>query len=199
MAAGSDGFTAVSSKECPMFSRVSLALGAATVLLALTPGAARAACRYSPLDEQSLQTSIQGDRFEIAGGKIAAAKAVTPGVRALAVRLRRDHTKSLREAVAVAHRLRIDVPAKPSPTEEWELQTVAAMSGEPFDAAYAYLEIQDHKQDIEEANMERMHGRNAGVRALARSDLPVLRKHLRVSKLALWAIPGAWPPEPAAK
>src|SRR4051812_12634525 len=121
-----------------MFSRAKLALAAATVLVAVSPGSADAASRYSPLDEQMLQSSIQGDRFEIAGGKMAEGKAVTAGVRALAARLVRDHTKSLREAVGVAHRLGIDVPPTPSPVQEWELQTVGSMSAEPFDAAYAY-------------------------------------------------------------
>jgi putative membrane protein len=181
-----------------MLSRAQAAFVAATALLVVLPGSAHAASRYSPLDEQILQSSIQGDRFEIAGGKIGEAKAVTPAVRALAVRLVRDHTKSLREAVKVAHGLGIDVPPAPSPTEEWELKTVAPMSGDAFDAAYAYLEVQDHKQDIEEANTEREHGLNKRVRALESSDLPVLRTHLRLSKRALWAIPGAWPPEPAA-
>ena len=181
-----------------MFSRVQLAFAATTAALVVSPGAAQAASPYSPLDEQLLQSSIQGDRFEIAGGKIAEAKAVTPAVRALGVRLVRDHSKSLHEAIAVAHRLGIDVPAAPSTTEEWELKTIAPMSDEPFDAAYAYLEVQDHKHDIEETNMEIEHGLNAAVRALARTDLPVLRTHLRLSKQALWAIPGTWPPEPAA-
>jgi putative membrane protein len=181
-----------------MFSRLKLTLTAAVGLLVLSPAAAHAASPYSPLDEQSLRTSIQGDRFEIAGGKIGEANAVTPAVRALAVRLVRDHTKSLREAIAVAHRLGIDVPKAPSTTEEWELKTIAPMSGDPFDAAYAYLEIQDHKQDIEDTNMELEHGLNPSVRALARTDVPVLRTHLRLSKHALWEIPGAWPPEPTS-
>ena len=181
-----------------MFSRVKLALVAATGLLVVSPGAAQAASRYSPLDEQSLQTSIQGDRFEIAGGKIGQANAVTPAVRALAARLIRDHTKSLHEAVRVAHQLGIDVPPTPSTSEEWELKTIAAMSGESFDASYSYLEIQDHKQDIEEAHTEIEHGLNSRIRGLPRSDLPVLRTHLRLSKRALWEIPGPWPPEPAA-
>src|SRR3954465_1276989 len=165
-----------------MFPRAKAALIAATALLVVLPGSAHAASRYSPLDEEILQTSIQGDRFEVAGGKLGEAKAVTPAVRALAARLVRDHSKSLREAITVAHRLGIDVPAAPSPSEEWELETIASASGDPFDAAYAYLEVQDHKQDIEETNMEIQQGFNAGVRALARTDLPVLRTHLRLSK-----------------
>jgi putative membrane protein len=173
---------------------INLAAAAAAAALVLVPSAARAAT-YSPLDESSLQTSIQGDRFEIAGGKLAQARAVTPAVRALGARLVTDHTKSLHEAVALAHKLGIDVPGSPSTTQEWELTTLRGMSGMPFDAAYAYLEIQDHKQDIEESVMEVREGFNHSVRHLALSDLPTLRTHLRLSKQALWKIPGKWPPE----
>jgi putative membrane protein len=173
---------------------IKLAVGVAAAALMAFPGAARAAT-YSPLDESSLQTSIQGDRFEIAGGKIAQSQGVTPGVRALGARLVADHTKSLHEAAALAHKLGIEVPGSPTPSEEWELTTIAGMSGTAFDAAYAHLEVQDHKQDIEETAMEFQKGLNHSVRHLAHSDLPMLRTHLRLSKQALWAIPGTWPPE----
>jgi|SRR4051794_28658455 len=175
--------------------RLKLAAGAAMAALMALPAAAHAAAVYSPLDESSLQTSIQGDRFEIAGGKLAQSKGVTPGVRALGARLVKDHAKSLREAVSLAHKLGIEVPGSPTPSEEWELATVGGLSGTSFDAAYTYLEVQDHKQDIEESSMEFEKGLNHSVRHLAHSDLPTLRTHLRLSKQALWAIPGTWPPE----
>jgi hypothetical protein len=54
------------------------------------------------------------------------------------------------------------------------------MSGMPFAAAYAYPEIHDHKQDIEESVMEVRKGLNHSVRHLAHSDLPTLRTHLRL-------------------
>src|SRR4051812_36048737 len=171
-------------------------LGALTAAaLAFAPGAAHAATVYSPLDETMLQASIQGDRFEIAGGRIAAARAVTPAVGSLGARLVKDHSKSLREAVALARRLGIAVPATPTTSEEWELAAVSAMSGPEFDAAYAYLEIQDHKMDIEDSRNELDHGLNHSVRHMAHEDLPVLRMHLRLSEQALWKIPGRWPPE----
>jgi len=176
--------------------RSMLAAGAATAALVAFPGAARAAATtYSPLDESSLQGSIQGDRFEIAGGKLAQSKGATPGVRALGKRLVTDHTKSLHEAVALAHKLGIGVPGTPTTSQEWELTTLAGFSDASFDAAYAYLEVQDHKQDIDEAKMEVKEGLNHSIRHLAHSDLPTLRTHLRLSKQALWAIPGKWPPE----
>jgi putative membrane protein len=163
------------------------ALGAAILALALVPGAARAASVYSPLDEDILRTSIQGDRFEITGGKLAATHAGSAQVQRLGARLVKDHTKSLREAVALAKRLGISVPSDPSTTEEWELSAVSSVTGKAFDVAYSSLEVQDHKQDIEEVHTELEGGLNRSVIALEHKDLPTLRFHLHLSKLAFWA------------
>ena len=65
------------------------------------------------------------------------------------------------------------------------------MSGTGFDAAYAKLEIQDHKQDIEESKTEAREGVNSSVRALARKDLPTLRAHLKLANRALAAVAGS--------
>ena len=164
-------------------------LGAAAVVtaLALAPAAAHAAAPYSPLDEQILRSSIQGDRFEVIGGRIAETHAGSVRVKHLGTRLVKDHTKSLREAVALAKRLGISVPSTPSTTEEWELAVVFGLSGNAFDIVYSRLEIQDHKQDIEDVHTELQGGLNADVRALERKDLPTLRYHLHLSKLAWWA------------
>jgi putative membrane protein len=171
-----------------MNRKLSSALAAAVVGLALVPGAARAATTtYSPLDEEILRTSIQGDRFEIIGGRIAETHAGSARVQRLGARLVKDHTKSLREAVALAKQLGISVPSAPSTTEEWELGVVSALSGKAFDVAYSRLEIQDHKMDIEDVHTEQEGGFNAKVIALEHKDLPTLRFHLHLSKLAFWA------------
>src|SRR3954462_2686090 len=133
-----------------MMHRVRTLSVLAAVLVAATPALAQART-YSPLDEEMLKTSIQGDRFEVAGGKLAQSKGTTPEIKALGARLVKDHAKSLKEAVQLARRLGISVPKTPSPSQEWELDVVGGMSGTGFDAAYAKLEIQDHKQDIEES------------------------------------------------
>jgi putative membrane protein len=149
-----------------------------------TASASAATKPYSPLDEYLLQSSIQGDRFEIAGGKIAQANGASPAVKALGARLVTDHTKSLKDAITVAKRLKIFVPKTPTPSQEWELTVVDALSGSPFDVAYTLLEVQDHKQDIEDAKTELKHGANAAILKLARTDLPILRKHLKLSEQA---------------
>src|SRR3954471_17997085 len=91
--------------------------------LSLFAFAATAAATASapPQDENWLMTSISGDRFEIAGGKIALARATTPVVRSLAQRLIKDHSKSLRDALELAHEWGMKGPPAATPTQQWQL------------------------------------------------------------------------------
>jgi putative membrane protein len=169
-----------------------VALTAAAVACLGSTGVASAKAHhsYSAWDEEWLMTSIQGDRFEIQGGQLAASKATNPAVKALGARLVKDHTKSLGEAVKAAKKLGISVPKSPTPSEQWELKVVASFSGSDFDRWYSDLEVQDHKQDIEESNAEVKMGSNRQVRKLAKTDLPMLKTHLSLSKAALQAAGG---------
>jgi hypothetical protein len=56
------------------------------------------------------------------------------------------------------------------------------VTGTPFDRSYAFLEVQDHIQDIQETRDEIRDGCNKTVRSLARDDLPVLRRHLAIAR-----------------
>jgi putative membrane protein len=159
----------------------------ATVIAAVLSAASvagAAAKPYSPLDEYMLQSSIQGDRFEIAGGQLAQSNGTSATIKSLGARLVKDHRKSLSDAVKVAKQLKISVPKTPTPSQEWELSMLAGLPATSFDAAYASLEVQDHKQDIDDTKTEISEGLNAKVRHLAREDLPVLRQHLKLSKQA---------------
>lgn len=144
--------------------------------------------KYSAWDEQWLQTSIAGDRFEIAGGKIAEAKG-SPIVQALGARLIKDHTQSLEESVALAKRLGIEVPTEPEPSMQWELSIVRSLSNAQFNYWYSSLEVKDHQQDIQETTDEVNDGTNQDVRKLASTDLPMLQTHLELSEQALKASP----------
>jgi putative membrane protein len=145
---------------------------------------------YSAWDEEWLMMSIQGDRFEIQGGDLAQKKATTQIVRDLGARLVKDHTKSLQDATDVADQLGIDVPDKPSPSQQWELRAVAQFSGSEFDKWYSDLEVQDHVQDIQEAQDEVDKGCNDQIKQLAEDDLPVLQQHLELARAALAASGG---------
>jgi putative membrane protein len=160
-----------------ILSLTALAMGAA--------GAQAQARRYSAADAQWLKTSIEGDRFEIAGGVIAQQKGANATVKALGAKLLSDHTKSLKDAIKAARKLGISVPNAPTPSEQWELRVVATQSGAEFDRWYSSLEVEDHKQDITESQDEVKEGSNTMLRNLAKEDLPMLKEHLKLSQQAV--------------
>jgi putative membrane protein len=159
-----------------------------TALVAALAGAAAAIASAPPEDENWLQMSISGDRFEVAGGKLALGRSATPAVRAYAQRLIRDHAKSLVEAAALARKYGIGVPPSATPSQQWELNRLRYMPRSKFDIQYASLEVKDHNQDIEETGFEAREGQAYSVRQEAKKDLPVLNMHLKMSKQAVKAL-----------
>ncbi|HWE09314.1 MAG TPA: DUF4142 domain-containing protein [Solirubrobacteraceae bacterium] len=151
-------------------------------------GARSGSTTASGLDKESLKTSMEGDLFEVAGGKLALHKTHNKSVENLARTLIKDHTKSYQDTAAVARTLGVKPETSPAPSQVWELQTVAKVSGSTFDRWYASLEIYDHKQDIQETTDEVDMGSNPAVIANAKQDLPMLKKHLRMSQSAYKSI-----------
>jgi putative membrane protein len=186
----------------PRFLRHSRLLLAAVVLALVTSGSLAIAHdsgshdhgnhhkRFSAWDEQWLMMSIQGDLFEIQGGKIAQQKGESQQVRDLGARLVADHSKSLEDSTDLAEQLGIDVPTEPSPTQQWQLRVVSSFSGNAFDRWYSDLEVQDHVQDIKEAQDEVDKGRNPDIREDAEDEIPTLEQHLELAKAALAAVGG---------
>ena len=141
----------------------------------------------SGLDKEYLKSSMQGDLFEIIGGKLALKRTKNAAVVRLAKRLVTDHSKSFSDAVKIARKLGVDVPRSPSPTEVWELAVVRSMHGTAFDRWYSSLEVSDHIQDIDETSDEIKDGSNKDVVNDAKKNLPVLRLHLKLARAAVRA------------
>jgi putative membrane protein len=138
--------------------------------------------KYSAWDEQWLQSAIEGDLFEIQGGKVAQQQAASQQVKDYGARLVADHTKSLQDATALAKRLGIEVPTAPTPEQQVILQMTAKLQGDAFDAAYVDAEAKDHQQDISEATDEAQDGFNRAVRKDAAQEIPTLKEHLAIAE-----------------
>ena len=143
---------------------------------------------YSAWDEEWLTTSLEGDLFEITGGKLAQSHSSSSVVKALGAKLIGDHSKSFQDGAELAKKLGIEVPDEPTPSEQWELQAIGFTTGSTFDKAYTSLEVADHKQDIKETKAELEKGCNPLVRHEAAEDLPMLEEHLKLSEHALAAV-----------
>ena len=137
------------------------------------------------LDVVWLQSSIQGDVFEIRGGYLALKQTSNDRVHVLAHRLIKDHKKSLQDALELAHEYGIAVKLEPRPTQKWQLEEVGELSGWRFDHDYAELEVADHIQDIEEAQNEVAMGCDREIRADVAKEIPTLQQHLALAKRTL--------------
>jgi putative membrane protein len=174
-----------------MNSRIAAICAAALSLGAAAAGAGPAMARAthtSAQDKTWLSTAMQGDRFEILGGQLAASHSTDARVQHLGQRLIQDHTAALKAASAAAHARGVDVPREPSPSEQWELDMLAQLNGAAFDRAYTSLEVKDHEQDISEATDESKSGRDAGILRLARHAIGMYHRHLHLSEAAFNAV-----------
>lgn len=166
-----------------------LAIAAVIAIPASAAGSGKSSKKVSSGDEQYLQTSISGDIWEIEGGKWAQKHSHNAAVLKLANTLVMDHSKSLSDAVKLAHSLKIDVPSSPTPSQIWELKMVESLKGKAYDHWYSSLEVYDHLQDIDETGTEVSTGTNSQIRDDAKAELPMLKKHLRLARAALAANP----------
>jgi putative membrane protein len=166
---------------------VAIIAGGSQALAHRSGAGAAAQTKLSAADRQYLQGAIEGDRFEIAGGKDAATRTQNAAVKQLADQLVKDHSASLAQSVKLAKKLGVSVPKHPSPSQQWELDVVKAFQVADFNRWYSKLEIQDHIQDIQEASDEAKTGSNAALRKAAGKEIPVLKAHLAKARAALAA------------
>ena len=159
------------------------AAAAASALLVLGGGAG--AVSKPAVDAWWLQSSIQGDRFEITAGLWAEQHARTPEAKALAAQLVGDHRHSLGDAVELAHKLHVTVPTSPSPLQRWQILILKGMQpGTQYDQGYTSLEVQDHMMDITDTKLEISAGSSPAAVAAAKKELKMLQVHLMLSQKA---------------
>lgn len=127
-----------------------------------------------------LREAIRGDNSEIMLGRIGERRAATPAVRSFAETLVADHRQARAEALRLAARLHMR-PARGAQQEAMkERERLHGFAGWGFDAEFARYMVQDHRQDIAKFRHEADAGHGAAS-ALARHQLPTLRKHLAMA------------------
>jgi putative membrane protein len=186
--ASKDKTTADSANGTAATSSASTAMGSTPA--APTDSAPASADPSHFSDANILATEIAGDSGEVAIATLAKEKATSPAVKAYASLLVSDHAKGLNEAKALAQKIGI-TPEPPAgdTTAQAVSHALTRLQGLPkgaaFDTAFVNHEIEDHKQDIKEAQAMSGAAQNAQVKAAVQKALPELQKHLdRAEKIA---------------
>ena len=132
-----------------------------------------------------LHDAIQGDNSESRLGGLIASRGSSAPVRSFGRTLKRDHSAARVQAAAVARRMHVSVPTSMMPearAEYWKLQH---LHGHAFDREVKGYMINDHRKDIGDFQRQAKSG-DRQTAALARTQLPTLRKHLSIAQ----ALPG---------
>jgi putative membrane protein len=124
------------------------------------------------------QASADGHK-EIALAQLAEQKGMSPSVKALAQRIRKDHMQAEQGLKSLAQSKNVALPAPADHKAE-----IGKLEKDPnFDQTYASMMAADHKKAI--ALFERAgNSKDADVKMFADKTLPALREHLKLAQEA---------------
>jgi putative membrane protein len=128
-----------------------------------------------------LTDAIKGDNSEARLGRVIAQRGASPAVRNFGNVLTSDHSAARVQAAAVARRMGVPVPGAMTAQAHSEFRLLLRMRGHAFDREVRRYMINDHREDIAKFVAQARTG-DPRTAALARAQLPTLRKHLRIAE-----------------
>jgi putative membrane protein len=163
--------------------------------------AAKAKAKLSGPDQQALTRLVQGDRAEIAAGKLALKKGTSPEVKQFGEHMVSEHTRMLQKGAALAKAKGVKAPAGPDAKQQAALKKLEKLSGDAFDREFAAQMMKDHEAMLAVAAKAADGARDGDLKNHASQGRSAIMIHLekaRALQAALGASVGA-SAKPAAK
>jgi len=166
--------------------RSKLTLMTALMLFA-TPAFARNAAPSSgqPIGQSGktfLDFASEVNIGEIRQGLLAQQKAQSDAVKAFGRLMALDHSELESQLYATVTLNNAQVPDKPSPAAEKQMEQLKSMSGDRFDSAYMNDMVKGHEKAVSRFQSEKLNAQNPAVLTVASSALPILQQHLALAK-----------------
>lgn len=135
-----------------------------------------------------------GDSGEVQIGRLAESKATTRAVKEYARLLVSDHSKGVKEVASLEKKASLSpAPANTDTTAKGVEDMLQALKATPagtgWDSTFVQGELATHKHDIADAEAMQKQAKDAQLRQLIGSDLPVLQKHLSAAQKLLGSAP----------
>ena len=119
-----------------------------------------------------------GDMYEIQAGKLAATKAQSPEVKALAKMIVTDHTAASNELEPLAVAAGQTTPTELDQRRKGMIDNLNAANGADFDKAYLTQQVAAHEEAVTLHSGYADNGDNAALKAHAAKVLPKIQAHL---------------------
>jgi putative membrane protein len=136
----------------------------------------------SPVDKMFVRKAMQGGMAEVQLGQMTLQKTNNDQVKQFAQRMIDDHTKMNDQMKPVAQQLGVDVPAQVSKKDRTTMSKLNALSGPAYDQAYIQDMVKDHKQDLNDFQMEASSGQDQTVKDAAAQGSKVIAQHLQMAQ-----------------
>ncbi|RPF44160.1 putative membrane protein [Streptomyces sp. Ag109_G2-6] len=160
-------------------SRSVIAAAVAAVAMGTFTPAALAAGQAGNDDQNFVVTVHQGNLAEIAAGTDTRMNAQDTCVKDVGRTLVKDHTKLDTDLRALAQKLDISLPDKPTEAQQAQLKQIQGKAGTPgYDTAWLKAQADAHQATLKTIDDEIARGDNAQVVAAAKDARPVVAMHL---------------------
>ncbi|WP_433209658.1 DUF4142 domain-containing protein [Dactylosporangium sp. CS-047395] len=153
-----------------------------------TPVDPSASTPLSAQDSQFVTAAGYAGNFEVAGGSLAKARAVSPDVQAFGTKMISDHNRAGTKLAQLAKANGMNTPDLPDSAQQNILNAWSRLDGLLFDCAYVPAEYLDHVGAVALFENEAAHGDNPDLVQFARETLPTLQEHKRMITSALSAL-----------
>jgi putative membrane protein len=127
--------------------------------------------------ESFAKDAAEGGMAEVQMGKLAAANAKDPDVKAFGQMMVTDHSKANDELKALAQKKNYQLPTDVG-SHKSDIDDLTKEKGADFDKDYVDKMVDDHETDVKEFQRQADNGSDPDVKAFAAKTLPTLQKHL---------------------
>ena len=132
--------------------------------------------------EMFVSKAMQGSLAEVQLGQLTLQKSNNPQVKEFAQRMIDDHTKLNEQMKPVAQQVGVKPPDQISKGDRKTIAKLQALSGSAYDQAYIKDMVKDHKQDLNEFQMEASSGQDQTVKDAANQGSKVIAQHLQMAQ-----------------
>jgi putative membrane protein len=177
---------------------------AAAAFLAFSGSAfSQSKAKLNKQDQQAFTTLAQGDRAEVAAGKLALKKGGSLEVKQYGEHMVREHTQMLQNGSQLAKAKGIKAPGGADAKHQAALKKLEKLSGAAFDKAYIAQMVQDHQEMLSLAQKTAQGAKDADLKKHATQGLPHIQQHLEKAQELQASLGGASAgsstPKPAKK
>jgi predicted outer membrane protein len=163
-------------------TRAAVAATCGSVIVLATAAGAASSRAPSSFDSHWLRSGARADVFTIASARIAASQAIDPALRQAAASLAADQLRILARRQALARSLRVPLPRRADPVQTLQINQLSAATADAaiFEPLFADTQAAALQLAVLNAAEAARGAASPAVRKLARSTLPVLKRHFGV-------------------